>query len=70
MGFNCGIVGLPNVGREQHTWSYYVSQNYDKLPDYLFMVPADLPAHDRAHSVQLMLNSTIFNTTRPGRRGP
>jgi len=59
-------VGLPNVGREQHTWSYYVSQNYDKLPDYLFMVPADLPAHDRAHSVQVMLNSTIFNTTRPG----
>ena len=59
-------IKMPNVGREQHTWSYFVSTRYDTLPDYLFMIPADLSAHDRAHSVQLMLNSTIFNTTRPG----
>lgn len=59
-------IPLPNVGREQHTWAYHVSMHYEDLPDYLFMIPADLPAHDRAHSVQVMLNSTIFNQTRPG----
>ena len=54
---------LPNVGREQHTWAYYVRTNYHQLPDVSYFIPADLPAHDRAHNVQLMLNSTIFNET-------
>ena len=57
---------LPNVGREQHTWAHYARTHYGDYPDVMFFVPADLPAHDRAHSVQLMLNSTVFNSTHPG----
>jgi len=57
---------LPNVGREQHTWAYYVRTHYGALPDVAFFIPADLPAHDRAHNVQLMLNSTVYNETAAG----
>jgi len=57
---------LPNTGREQHTWAYYVRTNYHQLPDVAFFIPADIRAHDRAHNIQLMLNSTVYNETSPG----
>mmetsp|Transcript_20879 Transcript_20879/g.36829 ORF Transcript_20879/g.36829 Transcript_20879/m.36829 type:complete len:339 (+) Transcript_20879:31-1047(+) len=59
-------ISLPNVGREQHTFSHFVRTHYWTLPDVMFFTPADIAAHDRAHQIQLMLNSTVFNTTVPG----
>jgi hypothetical protein len=32
---------LPNVGRESHTYLYYIINNYDKLPDYVVFSQAN-----------------------------
>jgi len=62
-------VSLPNVGKEQHTYAYYVRSTYDALPKYIFFVPGVLDKHARVHSIQVMLNETIFSNERPGGMG-
>jgi hypothetical protein len=32
---------LPNIGREGHTYLWYIIQNYDRLPDYVIFIQAD-----------------------------
>jgi len=32
---------LPNVGREGHTYLWYIIQNYERLPDYLIFIQAN-----------------------------
>jgi hypothetical protein len=36
------IIDLPNVGREYHTYLYYIYQNYDNLPNNILFLPGSL----------------------------
>ena len=36
---------LPNVGREAHTYLYYIIQNYDNLPDIVFFTQGNISDH-------------------------
>ena len=59
-------LGLPNVGREQHSYLHYVRSNYDALPEYIFFVPSALSKHSRMRGVQTMLNeSTSLYDSHP-----
>lgn len=36
----CKIISLPNVGKCDHTYLYYILQEYDNLPDITLFLPA------------------------------
>ena len=36
---------LPNVGRESHTYLYYIIENYENLPDVIFFTQGNIKDH-------------------------
>jgi hypothetical protein len=52
------IIQLPNVGREGHTYLYYIITNYDNLPEYSVFLQG-FP-FDHSPQLQHILNS-LFN---------
>ena len=51
---------LDNFGREQHTFLKYVIDNYDSLPDEIFLVPAPIQNDDRAGKLKRMLKDVNY----------
>ena len=58
-------IGLPNVGREQHSYLHYIRSNYNALPEYIFFIPSVLTKHSRVRAVQTMLNESASMQIAP-----
>jgi hypothetical protein len=52
-------IKLPNVGREAHTYLYYIINNYNNLPEYVCF----LQGNPFDHSPNLIRNIIQFNDT-------
>jgi hypothetical protein len=50
------VISLPNRGREQHTYTHHVSENYDDLSDVVIFTPANI--RHRASTREGTLRST------------
>jgi len=52
-----------NVGREQHTWLYFIILQYDSLPENVIFISSSIDKWDRYHYMQKMLdnNSPMCN---------
>jgi len=66
---------LPNIGREGHTYLYYITQNYDNLPDEILFSQYDPRDHfqdankeQKHNSEQYFLKSCLYDFIgiRPG----
>jgi hypothetical protein len=72
-----GMISLPNVGREAHTYIYHIVQNYDTLSDVTIFLQAKIADHgyteDLGHIVSQLGSSARscgfsrnFQTTKKG----
>lgn len=59
-----------NVGREQHTWLYFILLQYDSLPNHIIFMSTSVHKHDRFDHLKKMLENqspTCFD--RPEKDG-
>jgi hypothetical protein len=51
------IINLPNLGREYHTYLYYIYNNYDKLPDVILFLPGSLDLEHKMNKALQIINN-------------
>jgi len=53
------ISELPNVGRCDHTYLYYIVENYDNLPDIVIFLPGSCLDDEKNAKTKFIINKTI-----------
>jgi hypothetical protein len=64
----CKVIQLPNVGREGHTYLYYILNNYNNLPDLTVFLPGSSDDKRKINWVNKVMNKIKKEkkTTFPG----
>lgn len=55
------IISLQNVGREGHTYLYYIIQNYDNLPSLVIFLPGSTDINFKLEKSKRMMNEIEKN---------
>ena len=50
------IINLENVGKCDHTYLYYIINNYEKLPEYIIFLPGSSDKHYKNLKSKLLIN--------------
>ena len=53
------IKELPNVGRCDHTYLYYIVENYDNLPDITIFLPGSCLDSDKVDKTKFIIKKTV-----------
>ena len=62
------VIHKPNVGREQGVYLDYIVNNYDDLPERIYMTPSNLSKHDRKKRFESIINGKEISCASNGRK--